>query len=76
MASIKNGRHYKVIVICAYSVEVGDASQNPAIYDYAKTMKATGFKFYTQYPRVYKGSSLKRSSKSGEVLGSYYRTIC
>ena len=33
------------------SVKVGDASQNLAIYDYNKTMRTTGFKFYAQYPR-------------------------
>ena len=33
------------------SLEVGDASQNSVIYDYAKTISVTGFKFYTQYPR-------------------------
>ena len=28
---------------------MGDASQNPSIYNYADTMRATGFKFYTQF---------------------------
>ena len=34
-----------------FSVKVGDASQNPTIYHYAKTMRTTRLNFYTHLSR-------------------------
>ena len=39
-------------ILSAYSIEMGATSQNPASYDYAETMRATGFNFIHDSPGV------------------------
>ena len=51
------------------SVEVGGALQSRAIYDYTKSMRATGFKFYTQYSRDTNVFSRKNHQKWARRLG-------